>query len=800
MTGLRTRAGRAIGRSSVGALSLAVALLMAPTAAATPDSDAAETAISHAWDTNGGDGGVLGAKDGDVYQVADGYAQNFAGGKIYFTANAGAHPIYGAILDKYQALGGPTDSDLGFPTIDEGAGKAPDSRNSTFSAADKPVIFWTPDNGAWVVRGAINAAWDKLGGSAGALGVPTADESWQGDVVSQNFTGGEVSWDVKTKEFNTTPADLAGQLTGLNVPGDATTAIAAARRAYGGPLGPLGAEQGAQYKVDDAAKPDAGVAQNYAGGTIFYSPDTGAHVVTGPLLAKYQAVGGPKSDLGFPTGSEADGGLSPSSRVVTFAAADKPEIFWTPDHGAVVVRGAMNAAWGKLGGATGKLGAPTGDQSVSGDVVSQKFTGGSISWNKSSHAFSTDPADLAAQLTDLQVPSMDLPNAANAAPSAAGKWYQFHWWWLLAIVPLALVVAAIVIASLLRRRRRASAAEPDDLGHDDYGDYGDSQYADDEHAEHYAQLGEPAAGEHGEHPDDEWHGSWDDEHAEHGPEAGYPEEFSSEEHAPHEVPAFQANPDVIDTAPNVFPDLTAEHPADQPVEKQVEKQVDEGQPAAEPLEAPAEGSHGAPADEATASVELPDALRRGAAPNAPQKPDSEAARGDRPAGLGGAALGAAGLGAAGVAGLAAWRHRDADQHNVPAPEADADTAVSELEPPAGPESSAVAEGPAGESAEPPASHPEPESEPSAADVQSEDQLPTGPPSGRHHALGAEEPETAQMSFRVATGAPPPHGYDIKADTKTGLYWVPGSPGYDTAPVEIWFASEEFAVTNGFIRG
>lgn len=57
-------------------------------------------------------------------------------------------------------------------------------------------------------------------------------------------------------------------------------------------------------------------------------------------------------------------------------------IFWTPDHGAFVVRGAMVAAWDKLRGPNGKLGAPVGDQTVDGDVVSQKFTGGTISWNR----------------------------------------------------------------------------------------------------------------------------------------------------------------------------------------------------------------------------------------------------------------------------------------------------------------------------------------------------------------------------------------------------------------------------------
>lgn len=726
MTGLRTRGGWA----GVGALSVAVALLMAPTAYATPESDA-DAAISHTWDAAGGDTGELGAKDGDVYQVGAGFAQNFAGGKIYFSEGTGAHLIYGAILDKYQALGGAADSDLGFPTIDEGAGKATDSRNSTFSAADKPVIFWTPDNGAWVVRGAINAAWDKLGGSAGTLGVPTADESWKGDVVTQPFTGGEVSWNAKTKAFTTTPADLAGQLTGLDVPGDATTAIAAARRAAGGPQGTLGDEQGAQYKVGD------GVAQNFAGGTIFYSPATGAHAITGDVLAKYRAAGGPQGDLGFPASNETDGGISPTSRIATFAAADNPAIFWTPEHGAFVVRGAMNAAWDKLGGATGKLGAPTADQAVSGDVVSQKFTGGSISWNKSSRAFSTEPAELASQLGGLQVPSVDLPGGVTSQPDESGKWYQFHWWWLLAIIPLLLVVVGIVIAALLRRRRHAGQDAVDVDDQDAY-DYDDHEFGD---------------GEYG-----------DPQYADGGADSEYGDEFAAEDQqfdGPHGGPAFQSNPDVIDTAPTVYPDFTAEQPAEEPAAEEVEESEAQAEVESQPVDAaePTESEPGddGSADEPTASVQLPDALRRGGA--------------------------AAGLTAAGLAGFAGLRPRDSGDRVWAAPAGDraADEQVADERAPE-PEEPVAEAGPPVDA--PPA----------------EDTVAAGPASGRHHALGAEEPETAQMSFRVATGAEPPEGYDIKANTESGLYWVPGSPGYDDAPVQIWFASEEFAVTNGFIRG
>ena len=137
--------------------------------------------------------------------------------------NAGRDP------GKVRIAGGPAESDLGFPTIDEGPGRVgPDSRNTTFSAADKPVIFWTPTTGARVVRGPINVAWDKLGGSAGPLGVPVEDEAYRGEVVTQKFTGGELSWNRQTKTFTTVPPELAGQLTVLEVPDGPTSAINAA--------------------------------------------------------------------------------------------------------------------------------------------------------------------------------------------------------------------------------------------------------------------------------------------------------------------------------------------------------------------------------------------------------------------------------------------------------------------------------------------------------------------------------------------------------------------------------------------
>jgi uncharacterized protein with LGFP repeats len=451
MSPQRTLLNTAIGHAAVALLTAAAVLLLVPTAEATPDGDA-DAAITATWESSGAATGPLGPKDGGVYPIGGGFGQNFAGGKIFFTPATGAHIMGGAILEKYQSLGGPADSDLGFPTIDEGPGRvSPESRNTTFSAADKPVIFWTPDTGAHVVRGAVNAAWDKLGGSAGTLGVPVEDEVYKGDLVSQKFAGGELSWNRQTKAFTTDPPDLAGQLEGLAVPEDATSAINAARRAAGGALGPLGAEQGTQYQI----APD-GTAQDFAGGKIYYSPATGANVVTGQVLKKYESVGGPQGDLSFPASSESDGGLRPASRISTFAAPDKPVIFWTPDYGPFIVRGAMNAAWEKLGGATGPLGAPMADQTESGTGITQRFTGGEIAWNGATNKFTTQPANLASSLSGLEVPGYEPPNAPSGSDASGAnhnKWFEPNWWWLLAIVPV-LVLAILVSVASLRNRHR----------------------------------------------------------------------------------------------------------------------------------------------------------------------------------------------------------------------------------------------------------------------------------------------------------------------------------------------------------
>jgi uncharacterized protein with LGFP repeats len=674
MSGQDTRRTMVAGRLATCVLAIAAALLVAATATASPDSDAANGAITAAYDASGGEGGSLGPKQGDVYPVGQGFAQNYTGGKIFFTPATGAHYLRGAILEKYESLGGPADSDLGFPTIDDGPGRAPDSFNTTLSAGDNPVIFWTQATGARVVRGPINAAWDKLGGSSGALGVPADDESYSGDVVTQKFTGGELSYNTRDKTFTTVPPDLAGQLAGLALADDPISAINAARRAAGGPLA---AADGPPYPIGKD-----GLGQDFAGGKIFYSPATGAKVVTGQVLAKYESVGGPEGDLGFPTTSEVDGGLATESRMSTFAADDKPVIFWTPDYGAVIVRGAMNAAWGRLDGAKGPLGAPMADQTESGDVVTQRFSGGEVSWNRSTGDFTTKPAILAAKLSDLQVPRQQAPErpAGPQASGSAGKKFAWSPWWLLAVVPVLLLIGLVVFATMRSRRR---GRNDDRLRFDNdrlaSGLHGDGSGSDVERV--YSAVGprEPAT-----------------------PADGYPAATFGDRYASERQGAFSAP-----AAPSPWEPTPC------------------GDDQAPPTSDDDEASHND--DEAPHSDD--------------EAPHSE--------------------------------DEDEDPDNV-------DTAPTRV---------------------PTATELPVESDPptdTELPVESDPLTDTG----RHARIEMDEPEMARTAFRLPLGDSneAPEGYPVKADTQSGRYWSPGSAGYDEVHAEIWFSSEEFAVTNGFVRG
>jgi hypothetical protein len=101
-----------------------------------------ENIINHYWETlNHAPGRPISGLE----QIASGYRIRYDnGGAIYLHPNR-AHPawVYGAIGDRYNALGGPA-SWLGFPTADE----APFADGGRVSTFDHGAIYWWPDVGA----------------------------------------------------------------------------------------------------------------------------------------------------------------------------------------------------------------------------------------------------------------------------------------------------------------------------------------------------------------------------------------------------------------------------------------------------------------------------------------------------------------------------------------------------------------------------------------------------------------------------------------------------------------------------
>lgn len=98
--------------------------------------------------------------------------------------------------------------------------------------------------------------------------------------------------------------------------------------ALGGGSGFLGAPAGPELPTPD----NSGRYRHYSGGSIYWSPQSGAHEVHGLIRDKWAQLGWERSSLGYPTSDEEPLGGS-SGRVSRF---QRGRIEWTPQGGAVV--------------------------------------------------------------------------------------------------------------------------------------------------------------------------------------------------------------------------------------------------------------------------------------------------------------------------------------------------------------------------------------------------------------------------------------------------------------------------------
>lgn len=136
-------------------------------------------------------------------------------------------------------------------------------------------------------------------------------------------------------------------------------------------------EQGfLRYPTTDEIVLDDGVSrrQEFQGGRIYWNPVTWAHSIGGEILDKWLALGGETGTLGFPTSDET---RTPDG-VGRFNTFQNGSIYWSPDTGAHAVFGPIEWFWALAGREAGVYGYPIDEPTYDGDDVSQDFEKGQI--------------------------------------------------------------------------------------------------------------------------------------------------------------------------------------------------------------------------------------------------------------------------------------------------------------------------------------------------------------------------------------------------------------------------------------
>jgi len=236
----------------------------------------------------------------------------------------------------------------------------------------------------WYAGGGTSAAAPAQTGLLVSMLSGYARTTGIGDIHPALYTHPSAFRDVTTGANGTYPAAPGyDQATGLGSP--AWTKLAAAGLASADPIGQHYHDLGGPGSyLGTPTAPETAVAggrmQTFHGGTIYFSPATGAHAVHGLILARYQALGGPASQAGFPTSDEQ---TVTGGRASTFTGAT---IYWSSGTGAREVHGAIRSAYLAYGGPGSPLALPTSDEQPAPGGRQNTFQHGSITWNAASGA------------------------------------------------------------------------------------------------------------------------------------------------------------------------------------------------------------------------------------------------------------------------------------------------------------------------------------------------------------------------------------------------------------------------------
>ncbi len=219
--------------------------------------------------------GIIGSCVNNEYDVANGKAEDFRNGQAFWTPGTGAHALFGAILAKYNTLGGATGW-LGFPKTGETT--TPDGRGR-FVHFEHGSIYWTPQTGAFAIPGDMFQTWGENGWENGDLGYPVAEAQNIADGFVQKFEHGYLTRNPGGAEHHIVHGAIGEKYGQLNT-----------------------AASGLGYPKSDEISIAGGAFQQFEKGNIYWSPATGAHVIYyGAIFDKWGESRWEQGPLGWPT-------------------------------------------------------------------------------------------------------------------------------------------------------------------------------------------------------------------------------------------------------------------------------------------------------------------------------------------------------------------------------------------------------------------------------------------------------------------------------------------------------------------
>jgi hypothetical protein len=204
-------------------------------------------------------------------------------------------------------------------------------------------------------------------------GSPTAGAGWNGDTDPTFPPGATVHIPGAHVGIQLVSADATGATVHLTQ----ETPIDLAHAAAGGDAGWQGAATAGQ-----SCGGDGGCSQPFQHTTLYWTPQTGAHAVSGGIGATWDGLGAAQGVLGYPV-AEMVCGLRDGGCGQAFASG---AVYWSAASGTHAVSGGIRAAWGVLGLENGVLGYPAADMvcGLRSGGCGQAFQAGAVYWSAGS--------------------------------------------------------------------------------------------------------------------------------------------------------------------------------------------------------------------------------------------------------------------------------------------------------------------------------------------------------------------------------------------------------------------------------